>query len=227
MEAFALVLACFGGVVLLVAFSRWLAGRRWASFGHIALATAALTAAAILLPVARLRGLGFPKGVVGWLPFLAVALFNNVVPFCLIVIGQTFITSGLAAVLNATTPLFVILRYGDRKASITLATGVEARLIQADVGVETTQYLVNRTKDRCNRNGERQDGYRRRVVHPPGAQQPDPGGRVGGGVRGRGAQCAAARACAVRARTGRRADRTAYGRGLGGAGRALGRGCGS
>ena len=52
MKAFALVLACFGGVVLLVAFSRWLAGRRWASFGHVALAIAALTAAAILLPVA-------------------------------------------------------------------------------------------------------------------------------------------------------------------------------
>lgn len=66
-------------------------------------------AAAILLPVARLRGLGFPKGIAGWRPFFAVALFNNVVPFCLIVIGQTFITSGLAAVLNATTPLFTIV----------------------------------------------------------------------------------------------------------------------
>ena len=30
---------------------------------------------------------------------------------------------------------------------------LEALLIQADVGVETTQYLVNRTKDRCIRNG--------------------------------------------------------------------------
>jgi fused signal recognition particle receptor len=30
---------------------------------------------------------------------------------------------------------------------------LEALLIQADVGVETTQYLVNRTRDRCNRNG--------------------------------------------------------------------------
>ena len=30
---------------------------------------------------------------------------------------------------------------------------LEALLIQADVGVETTQYLVNRTKDRTNRNG--------------------------------------------------------------------------
>ena len=30
---------------------------------------------------------------------------------------------------------------------------LEALLVQADVGVETTQYLVNRTKDRCTRNG--------------------------------------------------------------------------
>jgi fused signal recognition particle receptor len=30
---------------------------------------------------------------------------------------------------------------------------LEALLVQADVGVETTQYLVNRTKDRCNRYG--------------------------------------------------------------------------
>ena len=29
---------------------------------------------------------------------------------------------------------------------------LEMLLIQADVGLETTQYLVNRTKDRCNRN---------------------------------------------------------------------------
>ncbi|WP_035641093.1 DMT family transporter [Bradyrhizobium sp. ORS 375] len=65
-------------------------------------------AAAILLPVLRLSGLGLPKGIVGWRPYFAVALFNNVVPFCLIVIGQTYITSGLAAVLNATTPLFTI-----------------------------------------------------------------------------------------------------------------------
>lgn len=65
-------------------------------------------AAAILLPVLRLRGLTFPRGFNGWLPFAAVALFNNVLPFSLIVIGQTFIASGLASIINATTPLFTI-----------------------------------------------------------------------------------------------------------------------
>ncbi|MGJ4910288.1 DMT family transporter [Bradyrhizobium oligotrophicum] len=89
-------------------------------------------AAAILLPVARLRGLGFPRGIVGWLPFLAVALFNNVVPFCLIVIGQTFITSGLAAVLNATTPLFTIVvmaAAGEERLSVRRAAGLIVGLV--------------------------------------------------------------------------------------------------
>ena len=34
---------------------------------------------------------------------------NNFVPFCLIAWGQTQIASGLAAILNATTPLFTVL----------------------------------------------------------------------------------------------------------------------
>nr|WP_315774640.1 MULTISPECIES: DMT family transporter [unclassified Bradyrhizobium] len=84
-------------------------------------------AAAILLPLLRLRGLGFPKGFAGWRPFFAVALFNNVVPFCLIVIGQTFITSGLASVLNATTPLFTIVvmaAAGEERLSARRAAGL-------------------------------------------------------------------------------------------------------
>jgi drug/metabolite transporter (DMT)-like permease len=65
--------------------------------------------AAILLPLLRLQGISFPKGVVGWKPFVAIGLLNNVIPFSLIVIGQTFIPSGLASILNATTPLFTVL----------------------------------------------------------------------------------------------------------------------
>jgi hypothetical protein len=51
MQAVTLVLACFGGLVLLVALSRWLARRRWASLGHLALSLALLLAAAWLQPV--------------------------------------------------------------------------------------------------------------------------------------------------------------------------------
>ena len=38
-----------------------------------------------------------------------MGLLNNAVPFTLIVFGQTHIPSGLAAILNATTPLFTVL----------------------------------------------------------------------------------------------------------------------
>ncbi|WP_441235885.1 DMT family transporter [Bradyrhizobium sp. 930_D9_N1_4] len=65
--------------------------------------------AAILLPLLRIQGIGFPKGMRGWTPFVAIGLLNNVIPFSLIVIGQTFIPSGLASILNATTPLFTVL----------------------------------------------------------------------------------------------------------------------
>jgi drug/metabolite transporter (DMT)-like permease len=65
--------------------------------------------AAILLPLLPMQGIRFPKGMTGWMPFVAIGLLNNVVPFSLIVIGQTFIPSGLASILNATTPLFTVL----------------------------------------------------------------------------------------------------------------------
>ena len=45
----------------------------------------------------------------GWRPFFAIALLNNVLPFSLIVTGQSYVSSGLASVLNATTPLFTVL----------------------------------------------------------------------------------------------------------------------
>jgi drug/metabolite transporter (DMT)-like permease len=41
--------------------------------------------------------------------FLGMGLLNNVIPFTLIVWGQGQIASGLAAVLNATTPLFSVV----------------------------------------------------------------------------------------------------------------------
>lgn len=52
MQALVLVLAGFGGLVLLIALSRWLAGRPWACLGHLALAVALLSAALWLWPVA-------------------------------------------------------------------------------------------------------------------------------------------------------------------------------
>lgn len=89
-------------------------------------------AAIILLPGLWFYRLSFPKSLAGWKPFFAVALFKNVLPFSLIVTGQTYIASGLAAVLNATTPLFTILvmaMAGDERLSVRRIAGVIAGLI--------------------------------------------------------------------------------------------------
>jgi drug/metabolite transporter (DMT)-like permease len=66
-------------------------------------------AAIILLPLLWVYRIRFPKGVSGWTPFFAIGLLNNVLPFSLIVMGQTFVASGLASILNATTPLFTVV----------------------------------------------------------------------------------------------------------------------
>jgi drug/metabolite transporter (DMT)-like permease len=43
------------------------------------------------------------------LPLLLVALFNNAMPFCLFALGEQTVPSGIAAVLNATTPIWTLL----------------------------------------------------------------------------------------------------------------------
>jgi drug/metabolite transporter (DMT)-like permease len=44
-----------------------------------------------------------------WRRFFVMGLLNNVIPFTLIVFGETRISSGLASILNATTPLFTVI----------------------------------------------------------------------------------------------------------------------
>jgi drug/metabolite transporter (DMT)-like permease len=66
-------------------------------------------AALILLPIAGALALPLPTDPAAWRGYALLALLNNVVPFSLIVYGQTRIASALAAVLNATTPLFTLI----------------------------------------------------------------------------------------------------------------------
>ena len=63
-------------------------------------------AALILVVVVYATGHRMPRSWTAWLPFLIMGALNNLIPFSLIVWGQTQIASGLAAILNATTPLF-------------------------------------------------------------------------------------------------------------------------
>jgi len=66
-------------------------------------------AAAILLTLARATGVALPATLAAWRPYALMGLLNNVLPFTLLFWGQTHIPSGLAAILNATTPLFTVL----------------------------------------------------------------------------------------------------------------------
>ena len=66
-------------------------------------------AAVTLLVVLRLLGHRMPMQGRVWLAFFGMGLLNNVLPFVLIVWGQHRIASGLASILNATTPLFTVL----------------------------------------------------------------------------------------------------------------------
>ena len=50
---------------------------------------------------------GLPRQV--WGPIFVLALLNNVIPFILFGWGQTHIASGLAAILNATTPIWGVI----------------------------------------------------------------------------------------------------------------------
>lgn len=44
-----------------------------------------------------------------WASFVGLGMLNNVLPFCLIAWAQTQITSGLASILNAATPLITVV----------------------------------------------------------------------------------------------------------------------
>jgi drug/metabolite transporter (DMT)-like permease len=74
----------------------------------IVLGRVGLAALALNLYLAARRD-ALPLSAPVWRAFLVMGLLNNVLPFSLIVFGETRISSGLASILNATTPLFTVL----------------------------------------------------------------------------------------------------------------------
>lgn len=67
-----------------------------------------MAAIALRLVLAVLR-MPMPRGRQAWAAFLGMGILNNAIPFSLIVWGQSHIASGLASILNATTPLFTVI----------------------------------------------------------------------------------------------------------------------
>jgi drug/metabolite transporter (DMT)-like permease len=66
-------------------------------------------AATVLNLIVLAAGLRMPSRRQAWTAFFGMGFLNNLLPFCLIVWGQTRIASGLASILNATTPLFAVI----------------------------------------------------------------------------------------------------------------------
>ena len=66
-------------------------------------------ASVILMIVVRLKGDRMPSSPGLWGAFFIMGALNNLIPFSLIVWGQTHIESGLASILNATTPIFSVV----------------------------------------------------------------------------------------------------------------------
>jgi len=66
-------------------------------------------AASILTVVVYASGKRLPTATGTWLGFALMGVLNNAVPFSLIAWGQTRIDSGIASILNATTPIFTVL----------------------------------------------------------------------------------------------------------------------
>ena len=87
----------------------------------------AIAAAALYLLV-RILGHELPRSAKAWQPFVVMAILNNIIPFLMITIGQKEIASGLASVLNATTPLWTVviahLFTSDEKLTANRALGV-------------------------------------------------------------------------------------------------------
>ncbi len=85
-------------------------------------------ASVILVGIVYLSGKRMPFSPGIWLSFLIMGVLNNLVPYSLIVWGQTHIESGLASILNATTPIFIVifahLLTRDEKLSAYKAIGV-------------------------------------------------------------------------------------------------------
>jgi drug/metabolite transporter (DMT)-like permease len=83
--------------------------------------------ALFLLPLVFFYRVGLPRGLAGWMPFIVMGLLNNVIPFALIASGQALTSSGLASIINATTPLFTALvtaAFGEERLTAHKVAGV-------------------------------------------------------------------------------------------------------
>jgi len=85
-------------------------------------------AALTLLPVVWLWRLSLPRRFRDWTPYIFLALMNNVIPYLVFASCETQISSGLASIVNATTPIFTAIvahvRTKDERFSVNSVVGI-------------------------------------------------------------------------------------------------------
>ena len=113
----------------------------------------------------RGEGLGLPREV--WGSILLLALLNNALPFTLFGWGQTHIASGLASILNATTPFFAViaahvLTADERLTRNRLKRGrLRLAVVGRDVSrVRSVTFRINKKRIRVKRRLARADRRR-------------------------------------------------------------------
>ncbi len=100
---------------------------------RVGLAAVALNGALLAM------GRTLPRQRSVWTAFLTMGLLNNAIPYSLIAWGQLHVPSGLAAILNATTPLFtlVVAHVGTRDERLSVP-----RLVALAVGFAGVVVMV-------------------------------------------------------------------------------------
>lgn len=86
-----------------------------------------MMAAAALLPLHYILIGPLPSDRHAWTAIIGLSILNNIIPFTLIVTGQTMIASGLASVINATSPLFGV--------AFLAVAGMEALVLRKLAGI--------------------------------------------------------------------------------------------
>lgn len=98
-----------------------------------------------------LRGRPFRVPLRLWPAFVVMGLLNNVVPFSLIAFGEVRISSGLASILNAMTPIFTVLVAhaitADEKLNSGRLAGVAAGFAGVAVLIGPAAFLGIRSQD--------------------------------------------------------------------------------
>ena len=106
-------------------------------------------AAVALIVLVHAMGLRLPTSWKLWGAFFVMGAINNFIPFSLILWGQVHIASGLASILNATTPLFTVMLAhvltSDEKLNGSRLLGVAAGIagVAVMIGFEVLEGLTD------------------------------------------------------------------------------------